>query len=165
MLINGYIKSKTLHNIFNPINPINLINPIPVAVGLLPFDIKGDVGLLIVQRAIKPFIGEYAFPGGFVDWTESWKQAISREILEETTICTNPEEFELNNIYSTPDNTRILIFGMTKKIRTIEDMKNFKANHEVSALVVGTNKTKLCFSLHQTVYDDFFNNKNKYLFE
>jgi len=134
---------------------------------MLPFKshFDGNIGLLVVKRAIKPFIGEYAFPGGFVDWGESWQQAISRELMEETDIETDPNEFILNTIHSTPDNKRILIFGITKKIRTLEDIKNFKPNEEVSDLFIGTDQTSLCFSLHQTVYNDFFKNKDKYLFE
>lgn len=140
-------------------------NPIPVAVGMLPFFDDNFIGLLLIKRAIKPCIGEFAFPGGFVNWTEPWEETLSREMLEETGIITVPEEYIYNSTYSTPDGTRILIFGMSKKIRTKQDIKHFKPNDEVSELIIGTNQTSLCFSLHQKVYDDFFVNKNNFQFE
>lgn len=141
------------------------LNPIPVGVGMLPVELKGIVGLLLVKRAIKPFIGEYAFPGGFVNEGESWQKAISRELFEETNIETDPAEFILNDAHSTPDGRRILIFGYTKKIRTLKDIYDFIPNSEVLDLVVGDHETKLCFSLHQTVFDNFLANKDTYLRE
>lgn len=132
-------------------------NPIPVAVGLLPFTIKNETyGLLLVRRNIKPFIGELCLPGGFIDWGESWQQAISREVKEETGIETDPNEFNLENVHSTPDGTRVLIFGSTKKIRNYDMIKDFKPTNETSELLVGKGDTNLCFSLHQAVYNNWF---------
>ena len=131
-------------------------NPIPVAVGLVPVKKNNCVGLLLTKRAIQPFIGQLCFPGGFVDWAESWQEAISREIKEETSIITDPNEFQLVGAHSTPDNSRILIFGLTSKIRTIDILENFQPNNEVSDILVGDTSTKLCFSLHQSIYDQWF---------
>ena len=140
-------------------------NPIPVAVGIMPFKVNNNVGVLVAKRAVKPYIGEYALPGGFVDWTESWKEALSREIMEETTVKTDPEEFFMRDVLSTPDNTRILIFALSKKIRTLKDIQNFQPNDEVSELLIGNNQTLLCFFLHQQIYNDFFKHKGQYLTE
>ena len=137
-------------------------NPIPVAVGIIPI-INNDnkTGLLLVQRAIQPCVGEYALPGGFVDWGESWQQAVSREVFEETSLQTDPEEFILANTYSIPNKTRILIFGYSKKIRHIDELNTFKPSSETFALKLGFFNDKLCFSLHQEVYDQWFI-KNEY---
>jgi ADP-ribose pyrophosphatase YjhB (NUDIX family) len=137
-------------------------NPIPVAVGLVPILNNNRLGLLLIKRAIKPFIGGWCMPGGFVDESESWRQTISREIGEETSIMTDPDEFKLVDVHSTPDNTRILIFGVTSKIRTIDAMDNFQPNDEVSSIFVGDQETKLCFSLHQSVYDHWFRKNSFY---
>ena len=132
-------------------------NPIPVAVGLLPFVSNTQTnGLLLIQRAIKPFVGEFCLPGGFVDWGESWEEAVSREILEETNIKTDPDEFEFTRMISTPDKTRQLFFWTSRIIRNEKNLKLFKPNEEVSNILIANKGTKLCFSLHQEVFDNYF---------
>lgn len=135
-------------------------NPIPVAVGLLPFvNENHKFGLLLVERAIKPCIGEFCLPGGFIDWGESWQEAISREIFEETTVITHPDEWILADTHSTPDGTRVLIFGKSRIVRSISDFKNFKPGTETNSIKIGDSKHKLCFSLHQEVYNKWFTSK------
>lgn len=55
-------------------------NPTPVAVNIV-FVRKNDgsTGLLGLQRGIEPFIGEFAFPSGFVNEMETIEQAAARE--------------------------------------------------------------------------------------
>ncbi len=145
---------KTYPKLCKCCNNTTFRNPIPVAVGLLPFRASsGKTGLLLVERNIKPFIGGLAFPGGFIDWNESWREAISREIFEETSVVTDPDEFSLVNLESTPDNTRVLIFGVSNKIRTGHDLSNFKSGNETSNIIIGSSHTELCFSLHQSVFN------------
>lgn len=139
-------------------------NPIPVAVGLLSFLNKNnEFGLLLVERAIKPYIGEFCLPGGFVDWGESWQEATSREVFEETGIVTDPDEFGLANVHSTPDGTRILIFGASKKLRQISELENFKPSIETNSIKIGLIGHKLCFSLHQQVYDNFLSEYHSFI--
>jgi NADH pyrophosphatase NudC (nudix superfamily) len=57
-------------------------NPLPVAVVILPV----DNGVLLVRRAIEPRKGLLAFPGGFINYGESWQTAAARELFEETGI-------------------------------------------------------------------------------
>lgn len=132
-------------------------NPIPVVVGLIPICDNNKTGILLIRRAIKPSVGELCLPGGFVDWGESWRTGLSREIFEETTLITEPDEFRLMDTCSIPDNSRILIFGRSIKIRHIDELKNFKPNTEVSALKLGLSKDVLCFSLHQKAFNSWFN--------
>jgi len=162
-------------------------NPIPVAVGLLPFSTDHGTGLLLIKRAIKPFVGGLCFPGGFVDYNESWREAISREIYEETNVNTDPNEFSICSVDSTPDNARVLIFGMSNKIRTLDELNTYEETSETSGIAIGLEmdtlvnirqeelghdiwdlkryKTKqndkLCFSIHQKVYDEWFEKCNK----
>jgi ADP-ribose pyrophosphatase len=40
--------------------------------------------VLLVQRAAPPFKGLWTFPGGTIEWKETLKDALEREIFEET---------------------------------------------------------------------------------
>lgn len=47
---------------------------------------KRGVKLLMIKRGGHPFIGSYAFPGGFVDSDEDCETAVCRELQEETSL-------------------------------------------------------------------------------
>jgi ADP-ribose pyrophosphatase YjhB (NUDIX family) len=53
-----------------------------VAVGVLVQDRHKRV--LLVRRAVRPLIGSWAFPGGFMDYDEDPRAAAQREVEEET---------------------------------------------------------------------------------
>lgn len=46
----------------------------------------GEIELLLVKRGGHPYIGRYAFPGGFVEENESCEAAAERELTEETAV-------------------------------------------------------------------------------
>lgn len=48
--------------------------------------IENGIRLLMIERGGHPFIGRYAFPGGFVDRDEDCETAAARELEEETNI-------------------------------------------------------------------------------
>lgn len=44
----------------------------------------GELKVLLVERGIEPFIGKWAFPGGFLHMDENADECARRELLEET---------------------------------------------------------------------------------
>lgn len=57
--------------------------------------------ILMIKRGGHPFIGMYAFPGGFVEKDESCETAVARELQEETGVTDIPL-YQLTAV-STPD--------------------------------------------------------------
>lgn len=43
-----------------------------------------DGEILLVQRAVEPGVGLWAVPGGRVEFGETWRQTVRREVREET---------------------------------------------------------------------------------
>lgn len=58
--------------------------------------IKNGLKVLLVQRGGHPCLGEWAFPGGFVEREETVGQAAQRELLEETGI----QDLHLQQLYT-----------------------------------------------------------------
>lgn len=50
---------------------------------------EGKISVLLIKRKYKPFKGQWALPGGFVDPEESLEQAVERELHEETGVKIN----------------------------------------------------------------------------
>lgn len=57
--------------------------------------------ILLVRRGRPPFVGRWAFPGGFCEWGETTEQSCSREAHEETGI--EVRIGEVLGVYSDPD--------------------------------------------------------------
>jgi 8-oxo-dGTP diphosphatase len=65
-------------------NDTNLMR-MPVAVDLVILTVKEDaLCALVIRRGIKPYVGQWALPGGFVRQGESLEAAARRELEEET---------------------------------------------------------------------------------
>jgi len=68
--------------------------------------IESDGRVLIIQRARDPERGQWAFPGGFVDYHESLEAALEREIREElglevtgkTYLCSQWDEYHYRDV-------------------------------------------------------------------
>ncbi|MFD9036090.1 NUDIX domain-containing protein [Streptomyces sp. NPDC059567] len=86
-------------------------NPLPVAITLLPAtDVRGT-GLVVITRTIEPARGEVALPGGFIDHAEDWRDAVVRELREETGIEAPAGEVRLADALSSPAG-HLLLFGL-----------------------------------------------------
>ena len=70
-----------------------------LSVDAVLFDQQGR--LLLIRRKYPPYQGQYALPGGFVDYGETVEAAVQRELEEETGIRTGTGR--LVGVYSAPD--------------------------------------------------------------
>ncbi|HIH00691.1 TPA: NUDIX domain-containing protein [Thermoplasmata archaeon] len=57
--------------------------------------------LLVIRRGKDPFKGDYALPGGFVEYGEKMEECVVREVKEETGLAT--QVVDLVGVYSDPD--------------------------------------------------------------
>jgi 8-oxo-dGTP diphosphatase len=69
-----------------------------LTVDCVVFDDRGR--LLLIRRKNPPFQGQYALPGGFVDYGETTEQAAARELAEETGLAATT--LFLIGVYSDP---------------------------------------------------------------
>ena len=60
-----------------------------------------DGAVLLIKRKNEPFKGEWAIPGGFVEYNEKTEDAAVREVFEETGLKT--KVVDLLGVYSDPD--------------------------------------------------------------
>ncbi len=72
-------------------------NPTPTVDGVIISSGK----IVLIQRKKEPFKGQYALPGGFVEYGETVENAIVREVKEETGLET--EIVDLIGVFSAPD--------------------------------------------------------------
>lgn len=54
--------------------------------------------VLLIKRAIKPFMGSWVLPGGHLEQGETVREALKREVKEETHL--DLESYKLMNVYS-----------------------------------------------------------------
>jgi 8-oxo-dGTP pyrophosphatase MutT (NUDIX family) len=125
------------------------LNPIPVAVLLVPV----EKGLLVVRRNIEPFKGQLAFPGGFMDLNETWQEAASRELREETNIQIDSRSIKLMELVTVPN--LLLIFGIAPKL-TEKELAVFTPNSETSEIIIASATTALAFPEHNRISKLYF---------
>ncbi|MFE7813195.1 NUDIX domain-containing protein [Streptomyces sp. NPDC057433] len=121
-------------------------NPLPVAVALQPvYDPKGTA-LVVVTRTIAPARGGTALPGGYIDDREDWRQAVVRELREETGIDVASREVRLADAMSSPDG-HLLLFGLLPE-RPAEGLPPPDATDETEGRRLLRRAEELAFPLH-----------------
>ncbi len=137
---------------------ITYVNPKPVAAVLLPIINEDRVGILTIRRAIPPFIGSLALPGGYVDVGETWQQGAARELFEETGIVVDSQ-----SIYEwgleTVANGNLLIFCGTEPM-DIKNLSPFVPNSEVSEMLITYEPIELAFPTHTKYLKMYFDYKD-----
>lgn len=134
-------------------------NPIPVVVVLQPVLGKGEnPGLAVIRRAIPPYVGKLALPGGFLE-IEPWQTGARRELWEEG-VAEIPSTvlipFKPFPYASSSNNERVLLFSIATSIHE-RNLPPFRPNSEVSERVLIWGPTELCFTAHTEAVRQFFN--------
>ena len=108
-------------------------NPIPV---ILTVPIFND-GVLLIKRNNDPEKGKWAFPGGYIEFGETWQDAAARELYEEINlIILDKNELDLVDI-KTAKSGNLIIFSeiMIKRHIEFDDFaRAFRPNDEVSEI-------------------------------
>jgi len=147
---NEFLKEQIYPKHCKKCNEISYLNPIPTILSLIPVSSPGAIGFLLEKRNINPGKGKWDFPGGFMDYGETWQQAASRETFEETGIVIEPNHFHLIDVITTPTNF-LTIVAMSEYQYNI-DLTKFVPNHEVSELKVGYQYEDLAFESHNNIF-------------
>lgn len=116
-------------------------------------------GIVLIKRKHEPFKGCWALPGGFLELgKETLEQAAARELFEETSLRTNPEELKLVGVYSNPDrDPRGHVISHAYEARNYSG--ELKANDDAAEVGVFRElPEKLAFD-HKKILDDYFKNR------
>jgi ADP-ribose pyrophosphatase YjhB (NUDIX family) len=132
-------------------------NPLPVAVALLPVtDVRGT-GLVVITRSIEPAKGGVALPGGFIDHTEDWRDAVVRELREETGIEAPAEDVRLADALSSPAG-HLLLFGLLPH-RPAAELPPSVATDETTGRHLLHAPEELAFPLHTEAVRRWFDGR------
>lgn len=129
-------------------------NPLPVAVAVQPVLTATGVGVVAVRRDIEPARGQLALPGGFIEYGEQWRDALVRELWEETGLTGTADEVELFDVQGSPHGGTIMIFGILPA-RPADQLPPSAPTEEATEWLVLTEPTELAFSTHTRVLANF----------
>ncbi|MEH1015113.1 NUDIX domain-containing protein [Micromonospora sp. CPCC 206060] len=129
-------------------------NPSPVAVAVLPVITDSGTGVVVQRRDIEPARGELALPGGFIEYGEDWRDALVRELWEETGLTGAAEQVHLFAVRSAPHGGTIMIFGVLPPQRA-DDLPASAPTAEATEWLVLTEPIELAFSTHTEVLAEF----------
>jgi len=108
--------------------------------------------LLLIRRKNPPFQGQYALPGGFVDYGETVEHAAARELAEETGLVA--AGVSLIGVYSDPDrDPRGHVVSIAYRIETAGHEPRAGDDAAAAAFVANWETLDLAFD-HRRIVDD-----------
>lgn len=142
-------------------------NPLPVVNVVVPVREGERTGVLLIRRGIDPCRGQWAFPGGFMELNETWRQAGARELFEETGIQLetwgeSPESIRLLHVSQSPQLDEIIVIGVTP-VRDIAAMPKIPTNEEVMETRIAFTPETLAFPAHTEAMAAFFDSSKSIL--
>ncbi|MGI5354026.1 NUDIX domain-containing protein [Streptomyces sp. CA-252508] len=129
-------------------------NPLPVAVALLPAADARGTGLVVITRTIEPHSGGIALSGGFIDHGEDWRDAVVRELREETGIEAPAGDVTLADAMSSPAG-HLLLFGLLPE-RPAASLPPSAVTDETAGHHLLHAPAELAFPLHTAAVANWF---------
>jgi 8-oxo-dGTP diphosphatase len=121
-----------------------------LAVDCVVFDPAGR--LLLIRRKNPPFQGQFALPGGYVDYGESTEHAAARELAEETGLVAT--SVALVGVYSDPQrDPRGHVVSVAYRIETTGHDPQAGDDAAAAAFVEGWENLDLAFDHGSIVAD------------
>jgi 8-oxo-dGTP diphosphatase len=121
-----------------------------LAVDCVVFDPAGR--LLLIRRKHPPFLGQYALPGGYVEYGETTEHAAARELAEETSLTT--VDLSLIGVYSDPHrDPRGHVVSVAYRIAVAGSDPHAGDDAAEAAFVANWEDMDLAFD-HRTIVDD-----------
>jgi 8-oxo-dGTP diphosphatase len=121
-----------------------------LAVDCVVFDPDGR--LLLIRRKNPPFQGQYALPGGYVDYGESTEHAAVRELAEETGLTAT--RITLIGVYSEPQrDPRGHVVSVAYRIEAAGHEPRAGDDAAAAAFVAGWEDLDLAFD-HRRIVED-----------
>jgi ADP-ribose pyrophosphatase YjhB (NUDIX family) len=113
-------------------------------------------GVVVIRRNTEPQKGTLTLPGGYIDAGETWKEAASRELLEETGIGVAAADIGLYDVQNGLDDT-LVVFGLAAwQPRSVFHQFSSEETQEV---VLIEEPTELGFAMHTRVVERYFREK------
>jgi 8-oxo-dGTP diphosphatase len=118
-------------------------------------------GIVLIKRKHEPFKDYWALPGGFLEYKkETLEQAASRELFEETSLKTNPEDLKLIGVYSNPErDPRDHVISHVYEVRNYSG--ELKANDDAAEVEVFRKIPENLAFDHSKILSDYFKNREK----
>ena len=107
-------------------------NPIPVAIGMIP---TTDGGLVLIKRKGGVASGLWAFPGGYMDISDTnYQCAASREIREETGLLIPESAWRMHSVATPPSKETLCMFIISSLAVEPEQIKDVPPNGETEQM-------------------------------
>lgn len=125
-------------------------NPVPAAIAVVRVRrTDGSLALLGIVRKLAPVAG-LALPGGYIDEMETARQAVARELWEETRFITEAKQWRLLDDGISVQNRLLLFCEFAYEIPE-HALAGFVPTKEASAVFCLTAQSELCFPNHLRV--------------
>jgi 8-oxo-dGTP pyrophosphatase MutT (NUDIX family) len=135
-------------------------NPVPVVVAMIRTfqrDSGAPSGWLIEQRGIEPKKYGWAFPSGYVEFGETWQQAMVRELQEEVGLTITSERLKLYEVVNSSEGNMLIFCTIPGGIYW--DEVKFIPNKEVLDIRPSLlpEDQRLCFPSHNEMWSKYCN--------